>query len=153
MTLVMWGVCQKIWLCNDFLMRINAFTHFTVRSKKYRQEELTRDLYPLIPAHILLFASKVIRHNPPLPGLLVHALPVLNHDRTDHNTKLMEYRCIATVAWTVGKQNHCSTFCAPQYQGGDTHNLYHINRRGTYKKIVDCKVGLCTSLRTVAEFL
>ena len=31
--------------------------------------------------------------------------------------------------------------------------LYHVNRCGTHKKIVDCKVGLCTSLRTVAEFL
>ena len=29
-----------------------------------------------------LFADKVIRHNPPLPGLPV----VLNHYRTDHNT-------------------------------------------------------------------
>ena len=33
------------------------------------------------------FADKVIRHNPPLSGLPVHALPVLNHNRTDHNTK------------------------------------------------------------------
>ena len=31
--------------------------------------------------------------------------------------------------------------------------LYHGNRCGHHKKIVDCKVGLCTSLRTVAEFL
>ena len=31
--------------------------------------------------------------------------------------------------------------------------LYHVNRCGHHKKIVDCKVGLCTSLRTVAEFL
>ena len=42
--------------------------------------------------------EKVIRHNPPLTGLPVHALPVLNHDRTDHNTKPMEHWCIATVA-------------------------------------------------------
>ena len=34
-----------------------------------------------------LIAEKVIRHNPPLTGLSVHALPVLNHNRTDHNTK------------------------------------------------------------------
>ena len=26
-----------------------------------------------------------------LPGLPVHALPVLNHNRTDHNTKPMEH--------------------------------------------------------------
>ena len=31
--------------------------------------------------------------------------------------------------------------------------LYHVNRCGHYKKNVDCKVGLCTSLQTVAEFL
>ena len=37
-------------------------------------------------------------HNPPLPGLPVHALPLLNHDRTDHNTKLMKHLCIATVS-------------------------------------------------------
>ena len=30
---------------------------------------------------VFQFADKVIRHNPLLPGL-----PVLNHDRTDHNT-------------------------------------------------------------------
>ena len=36
---------------------------------------------------IILFADKVIRHNPPLPGLPVHALSDLNHDRNDHNTK------------------------------------------------------------------
>ena len=29
----------------------------------------------------------MIHHNPPLPGLPVHSLPVLNHDRTDHNKK------------------------------------------------------------------
>ena len=44
-----------------------------------------------------VFASKVLRHNPPLPGLPDHALPILNHDRTDHNTKPMEHWCIATV--------------------------------------------------------
>ena len=32
------------------------------------------------------FASLVLCPNPPLPGLPDHALPVLNHDRTDHNT-------------------------------------------------------------------
>ena len=47
-----------------------------------------------------IFTDKVIRHNPPLPGLTIHALPVLNHNPTDHNTKPMEYWCIATVAWT-----------------------------------------------------
>ena len=44
-----------------------------------------------------VFADKVIRHNPPLQGLPVHALPVLNHDRTVHNTKLMEHWCRARV--------------------------------------------------------
>ena len=33
-----------------------------------------------------------------LPGLLAHALPVLNHDQTNHYTKLMVHWCIATVA-------------------------------------------------------
>ena len=42
----------------------------------------------------------MIRHNPPLPGLPVHALPVLNLDRTNHNTNPMEHWCIATVVWT-----------------------------------------------------
>ena len=45
-------------------------------------------------------ASKVLCHNPPLPGLPDLVLPVLNHDRTDYNTKLMEQWCIATVAWS-----------------------------------------------------
>ena len=48
-----------------------------------------------------LFAHKVIRHNPPLPGLPVHALPDLKHDQTDHNAKPMEHWCIATVAQTI----------------------------------------------------
>ena len=47
-----------------------------------------------------MFADKVIRHNLQLPGLPVHALPVLNHDWTNHNTNPMEHWCIATVAWT-----------------------------------------------------
>ena len=47
-----------------------------------------------------LFAGEVLRNNPPLPDLPYHALPVLNKDRTDHNTKPMEHSCIATVAWS-----------------------------------------------------
>ena len=47
-----------------------------------------------------LFADNVIRHNPLLPCIPVHTLPVLNHDRIDHNTKPMEHWCIATVVWT-----------------------------------------------------
>ena len=48
----------------------------------------------IVPYHIdhwlpSLFADKVIRHNPLLPGLPIHALPALNHGRTDHNTKPM----------------------------------------------------------------
>ena len=34
------------------------------------------------------FASVVLCHNPPLPGLSDQALPVLNYDRTDHNNEL-----------------------------------------------------------------
>ena len=45
-------------------------------------------------AQISEFADKVIRHNPPLPGLLVHTLPVFNHTRTDHNTKPVMHQCI-----------------------------------------------------------
>ena len=44
-----------------------------------------------------LFSIEVLHHNPPLPGLPDHTLPVLNHDRIDHNTKPMEHWCIATV--------------------------------------------------------
>ena len=33
------------------------------------------------------FASEVLCNNPPLPGIPDHALPVLNHDRPDRNTK------------------------------------------------------------------
>ena len=33
----------------------------------------------------LKFASEGLFNNPPLPGLLDYALPVLNHDRTDHS--------------------------------------------------------------------
>ena len=40
----------------------------------------------------VLFSIEVLCHNPPLSGLPDHALPVLNHDQTDHNTKPME-RC------------------------------------------------------------
>ena len=48
-----------------------------------------------------LFASEVLCHNPLLPGLPDHALPVLNHNQTDHNTKPMENWRIATVAFSV----------------------------------------------------
>ena len=46
------------------------------------------------------FASEVLCHNPPLPGLPDHALPISNHDRTDHNTKPTELWHIPTVAWS-----------------------------------------------------
>ena len=49
-------------------------------------------------ADVGLLADKVTRHYPPLQGPPVYALPVLNQDRTDHNTKPMEHLCIATVA-------------------------------------------------------
>ena len=40
---------------------------------------------------IILFADKVIHHNPrSVPFLLAHALPDLNHNKNDHNTKQME---------------------------------------------------------------
>ena len=42
------------------------------------------------------------------------------------------------------------------YQASDTREVYlyhHVNRWDTHKKNVDCKVGLCASLQTVAEFL
>ena len=44
-----------------------------------------------------IYADKVICHNPPLPGLLVQASPVLNHNQTDHKRKQMEHRCKATI--------------------------------------------------------
>ena len=44
-----------------------------------------------------VFASVVLCHNPPLSGLLDPALPVLNHNQPDHNTKPMEHWCIVTV--------------------------------------------------------
>ena len=52
------------------------------------------------------------------------------------------------------KQNHQATN-QKHYQAGDTRDvyLYRVNRWDTHKKIADCKVGLCTSLRTIAEFL
>ena len=39
------------------------------------------------------------------------------------------------------------------YQAGDTRIPLPRKPLWTPQKIVDCKVGLCTSLRTVAEFL
>ena len=61
----------------------------------------TPNLSPYIPVdalHGAVFADKVTRHNTPLPGLQLHTLPDLNHDRTDHNTKPMKHWCIARVA-------------------------------------------------------
>ena len=42
-------------------------------------------LIEVMPLEMLI--QVVLRHNPPLPGVPDHALPVLNHDQTDHNTK------------------------------------------------------------------
>ena len=46
-----------------------------------------------------LFSMEVLHHNAPLPGLLGHAFPVLNHDRLfdGSHTKPMEYWCIAVT--------------------------------------------------------
>ena len=40
-----------------------------------------------------------------------------------------------------------------RHQAGDTRIPLPHKSLWTPQKIVDCKVGLCTSLRTVAEFL
>ena len=68
-------------------------------------------------------------HNPPLLGLPDHALPVLNHDRTDHITKSMEHWCMATVAWSgtvwripyAGEYNH---WRSPKYKSGQQGITY-----------------------------
>ena len=52
-----------------------------------------------ITAFYYQFAREMLCHNPPLPGLPDDILPILNHDRTDHNTKPMEHLCIA-IAWS-----------------------------------------------------
>ena len=48
--------------------------------------------------HGAVFADKVTRYNTPLPGLQLHALPDLNHDRNNHNKKQIKHWCIARVA-------------------------------------------------------
>ena len=44
-------------------------------------------------------------------------------------------------------------FCCVWYQAGDTRIPLPRKSLWTPQKIVDCKVGLCTSLRTVVKFL
>ena len=82
------------------LGRTETRTLLSVRRKYIRDYKKRRGRSAGCACRDALFVGKVIRQNPPLPGLPVHALPVLNHDRTDHNTKLMEHWYIATVAWT-----------------------------------------------------
>ena len=71
-------------------------THFGSKRSSYYYCAFISMLNSLQDVYSFLFTDKVIRHNPPLP---VRALPSLNHDRNDHNTKPMEHWCIATVAW------------------------------------------------------
>ena len=58
-------------------------------------------VYPLFCMYALLFASAVSCHNPPLSVLLDHALPVLNHNRTDHNTKPMQHWYMHDLVTTI----------------------------------------------------
>ena len=53
--------------------------------------------------------------------------------------------------WHGLRHIHCDSM---KYdQAGDTRIPLPRKPLWTQQKIVDCKVGLCTSLRTVAEFL
>ena len=49
--------------------------------------------------------------------------------------------------------DHCGLSKFRLCQAGDTRIPLPCKSVGHPQKIVDCKVGLCTSLRTVAEFL
>ena len=51
-----------------------------------------------ITANVTVFVEKVIRHDPPLPGLNGPRFTCLEPRSTDHNTKAVEHWCKATVA-------------------------------------------------------
>ena len=51
-------------------------------------------------------AKCYVRSGRPLPGLPDHALPVLNHDRTDHNTKPMEHWCTVYFTQSLLQKKH-----------------------------------------------
>ena len=66
--------------------------------KSHQKSKIGGHFYKMCTYDPMFSSSTTPGHNPPLAGLPVHALPILNHDQTDHNTKPMEHWCIATVA-------------------------------------------------------
>ena len=73
-----------------------AITYQKVNAPKMTFDRTVEVTCVTLPKDHLLTKRYVII--PQLPGLLVHALPVLNHNQIDHSTKQMECWCIATVA-------------------------------------------------------
>ena len=47
--------------------------------------------------HLPQFASKELCHNPPLPGVQDHALPLLNHDLNQSKHKPTEHWCHSMI--------------------------------------------------------
>ena len=88
---------------------------------------------------VCVFTDKVMRHNPLLPGLLVHTLPVLNYDRTNHNTKPMEHLCIAIIAWTNCYCMKTSLLLAYIF-------IFEGNLKG-YARRFECKMKKCLNCR------
>ena len=97
-------VFHKIYTISPPNHTIHSLIPYRMRGLHASSSEVT--WHQVIQRTESQLVDKVIRHNPPLPGLPVHALPVLNHDRIDHNTKPMEHWCTATVAWS---SYYCTT--------------------------------------------
>ena len=76
--------------------RTNQTTRNQVGVYEWRAIMVYSDFHHFALANAIPWQVK--RHNPPLPGLPVHVLPVLNPDQTDHNIKLIEHWCAALVA-------------------------------------------------------
>ena len=78
---------QPCMLCMSLSFKLPVFIlHYLLHSNSFAL--LLNYHAKLNPCERALFTDKVITsYDPPLPGLPVHALSVLNHDQTVHNTK------------------------------------------------------------------
>ena len=86
----MWFLCAHSAVKNYFLPQVNTSTVLLVVVHYYFICYIDFSDFEIVIKQDVcatenLFASEVLCHDPPLPGLPDHPLPVLNHNWTDHH--------------------------------------------------------------------
>ena len=106
-------------MVHAFLKSLSTYNLNLILKKDFKLDVIfvKKKYYPLICWQRWYLI--IVRWGPP-----VHTLTVLNHDRTNHNTKPMEQWCIPRVAWTIWYS--MTSLCWQIYIVEEALNKYNI---------------------------